>query len=231
MIPVHDASRADDLRVMLPQFSRPGEERMPMRGLPFVHRFRTPDDPDGSVIVLLHGTGGNEADLMPLAARLNPRATLLGVRGRSTEEGVARWFRRFDAMTYDQDDIRAEAAAFAGFVEGAVTGYGLDPARMTYLGYSNGANLLGAILRLHPGVVNRAILLRGIEVLEDPPAADLSGARVLLLTGSHDPYARMAPALEASLKAAGADLDARLIAAGHELSPEDLEVAKGWMAG
>src|SRR3546814_15505695 len=90
---------------------------------------------------------------MPLAARLNPRATLLGVRGRSTEEGIARWFRRFDPVTYDQDDISAEAAAFAGFIEGAVKGYGLDPALMTCLCYSNAATLLGASLRLHPGVV------------------------------------------------------------------------------
>src|SRR3546814_14187373 len=85
---------------------------------------------------------------------------------------------------------------------------------MTCLGYSNGANLLGAILRLHPGVVKRAVLLRGIEVLEDPPSADLSGARLLLLPGSRDPFGRMAPALEASRQAAGADLDARLIRAG-----------------
>lgn len=201
-----------------------------MRDLPFVHRLHRPDDPDGSFLVLLHGTGGSEDDLMPLAARLNPRATLLGVRGRSTAEGVTRWFRRFDAMTYDQDDIRAEAAAFAGFVGAAAQEYALDPSRMIYLGYSNGANLLGAILRLHPGTIERAILLRGIEVLEDPPAADLSDARVLLLTGAHDPYARLAPALEASLRAGGADLDARVIAAGHELSPEDLAIAEGWMA-
>ncbi|MBV0893021.1 VOC family protein [Paracoccus sp. Z118] len=230
MIPPHDAARAADLRVMLPQFARPGEERMPMRDLPFVHRFHRPDDPDGTVMVLLHGTVGNEADLMPLAARLNPRATLLGVRGRSTEEGISRWFRRIDAVTYDQQDIRAEAAAFAGFIEDAVRGYGLDPARMTYVGYSNGANLLGAILRLHPGVIACAVLLRGIEVLENPPKPDLTGTRVLLLTGARDPYGRLAPPLEASLRAAGADLDARVIPAGHELAAEDLDIAKDWIA-
>ena len=151
------------------------------------------------------------------------------MRGRSTEEGIIRWFRRFDAVTYDQDDIRAEAKALAGFVEGAVEEHGFDRKRITGLGYSNGANLLGAVLRLHPGVVHRAILFRGIEVLEDPPIADLTGTSVLLLTGSHDPFARMAPALESSLKAAGADLDSRLIEAGHELSPADAEIAKGWM--
>lgn len=202
-----------------------------MRDLPFVHRFHTPDDPDGSVLVLLHGTGGSETDLMPLAARINPRATLLGVRGRSTEEGINRWFRRLDPLTYDQDDIAAEAEAFAGFVAGAVRGYGLDADALTFLGYSNGANLLGAILRLHPGVLRRAVLLRGIEVLDDAPAADLTGTRVLMTTGARDPYGRMAPPLEASLKAAGADVDARLIEAGHELSGADLTAVQGWLAG
>lgn len=230
MIPPHDAARAADLRVMLPQFARPGAERMPVRDLPFVHRFHTPDDPDGSVLVLLHGTGGSETDLMPLAARINPRATLLGVRGRSTEEGMNRWFRRLDPVTYDQADIAAEAGAFADFVAMAVRGYGLDAKALTFLGYSNGANLLGAMLRLHPGVVRRAILLRGIEVLDDAPLADLAGARVLMTTGDRDPYGRMAPPLEASLRASGADLDARLLAAGHELSPDDLTVAQEWIS-
>ena len=201
-----------------------------MRDLPFIHRLRQPEDPDGSVIVHLHGTGGNEADLMPLAYRLNPRATLMGVRGRSTEEGINRWFRRFDAVTYDQDDIRAEAAAFAGFIDDALRGYGLDPSRMTFLGYSNGANLLGAAMLLYPGVVRRAILLRGIAVLDDPPVAELGGTEVLLLSGAGDPFARMAPALEQALRDSGAALEAQTLPAGHELSDADLERARAWMA-
>jgi len=230
LFPPHDASRADDLRVMLPQFARPGAERMPMRDLPFIHRFHHPDDPDGSVIVLLHGTGGNEADLMPLAHRVNPRATLIGVRGRSTEEGINRWFRRFDAVTYDQADIRAEAAAFAGFIEGAQRGYALDPARVSFLGYSNGANLLGAVILLHPGLVRRAILLRGIAVLDEPPSPDLGGTEVLLLSGARDPFARMAPALEQALRGSGAALMVQTLPAGHELSDADIELARGWMS-
>ncbi|MDO5641787.1 MAG: VOC family protein [Paracoccus sp. (in: a-proteobacteria)] len=229
-IPPHDAARAQDLRIMLPQFARPGAERIPMRDLPFIHRFHHPDNPDGSVIVLLHGTGGNETDLMPLAARLNPRATLLGLRGRSTEEGINRWFRRFDAVTYDQDDIIAESRALAGFIDGAVKGYGLDPARMSYLGYSNGANLLGAVMQLHPGVISRAILLRPVQVLETPPEADMNGTRVLMLSGSRDPFNRMAPALEKALRDGGAGVDARLIDAGHELTPADQTAARDWLA-
>ncbi len=230
MVPPREASRTEDLRVMLPQFALPGEERMPMRDLPFVHRFHTPADPDGSTIVLLHGTGGNETDLMPLAARLNPRATLLGVRGRSTEEGINRWFRRFDAVTYDQDDIAAESGAFVDFIQGAIRGYGLDRGKMVFLGYSNGANLLGAIMQLHPGVVTRAALLRGVQVLEQPPQPELAGTHVLMLNGARDPFSRMAPALEKVLTAGGADLDARTIAAGHELAPDDLTAGQDWLA-
>ena len=231
MMPPHFAARADELRVMLPQFARPDEERQPMRDLPFIHRFHRPEDPDGSVMLLLHGTGGNEADLMPLAHRIAPRATLLGLRGRSTEEGVTRFFRRNTATSFDQDDIRAEAAAFDAFMRGAVTGYGLDAGRITVLGYSNGANFAGAVMALYPGLLRRAILLRPMAVLEDLPRVDLSGLRVLTLTGARDPYGSHAPALLDWLRAGGADLDARRIEAGHELSPADLAAAQEWMKG
>lgn len=230
MIPPSESGRAADLKIMLPQFALPGEERMPMRDLPFTHRFHHPKDPDGSIIVLLHGTGGDETDLMPLAAKLNPRATLLGVRGRSTEEGINRWFRRFDAVTYDQADIAAESAAFVAFIEGAVKGYGLDAAKLTFLGYSNGANLLGAIIQLHPGTIQRAILLRAVQALEDARDSTAAGTQVLMLTGTRDPFSRMAPALEDALKKSGVNLDARLIEAGHELAPADIEASKEWLA-
>ena len=84
-LPSHEAGRAEDLRAMLPQFAMPGEERFPARHLPFVHRLNRPPHPDGTTQVLLHGSGGNEADLMPIARRIAPHATLLGVRGRATE--------------------------------------------------------------------------------------------------------------------------------------------------
>lgn len=228
-VPPADASRAEDLRVMLPQFALPGEERLPLRDLPFVHRFHVPDDPDGSTIVLLHGTGGNEADLMPLAHRIAPRATLLGLRGRSHEEGVARWFRRLAMTTFDQADIRAEAEAFAAFVEGAIAGYGLDRARMIFLGYSNGANFAAAVMALHPGLIRRAILIRAMAALEEMPEPDLTGAEVLMLTGIRDPYGQNAPALEAWLRSAGVDLDARRIGAGHDLTADDAAAAKAWL--
>jgi phospholipase/carboxylesterase len=231
MIPPHFSDRADMLRVSLPQFARPGEERTPMRELPFVHRLHKPNAPDGSVMLLLHGTGGNEADLMPLAHHVAPNATLLGVRGRSNEEGVSRFFRRTSTTSFDQDDIRAEAAAFEAFVLGAVAAYGLDPQRITVMGYSNGANFAAAVMGLYPELLGRAILMRPMAVLEDLPSVDLSGVEVLTLTGARDPYGPYAPALNLWLKDSGAVLDARVIEGGHELSPADLAAAQDWMKG
>ncbi|MTE00206.1 ring-cleaving dioxygenase [Paracoccus sp. YIM 132242] len=228
MIPPHVADNGD-LRLRLPQFARPGEERTRMRELPFVHRLRQPDHPDGSAMVLLHGSGGNETDLMPLAHRIAPHATLLGVRGRSTEEGIPRFFRRTAMTSFDQADIRAEAEAFAAFWTGALAAYDLDPARITVMGYSNGANFAAAVMGLHPGLIRRAILMRSMAALEDLPQADLAGVSVLTLTGARDPYGPHAPRLNEWLAARGAALDARVVQAGHDIVADDLTAAAAWM--
>ncbi|KUL94135.1 glyoxalase [Bosea sp. WAO] len=230
MVPPSDTARAEAIRVMLPQFALPGEPRPTYRDLPFVHRFHVPAEDDGSTLVLLHGTGGNEADLMPLAHRVAPQATLLGLRGRSTEEGTARWFRRFGEGKFDQGDIRAEAAAFAAFVEEASRAYGLDPARTTWLGYSNGANFLAAAMRLHPDLIRRTVLLRPVDVLEEQPAADLWDSATLIVAGEADPYAPGAEALREALRKAGGHVDLARIDAGHALSEADAGTIKAWLA-
>ncbi|MCW8088405.1 VOC family protein [Sabulicella glaciei] len=228
-MPPHEAGRAEDLKAMLPQFALPGEERFPARDLPFIHRFNRPADPDGTTLVLLHGTGGNEADLMPIARRMAPRSTLLGVRGRATEEGSNRWFRRLGAVTFDQADIRSEAEAFAAFVEGAVAGYGIDVDRLIFLGYSNGANFLAAVIQLQPGVVRRAILMRSTQALEDSPAEDLTGTDVLLLEGRDDSFASNARVLADVLETRGARIDFRSLPADHELSASDVAESAEWI--
>jgi phospholipase/carboxylesterase len=225
-VPPSDAERAGAIRTRLPQFSMPGEDRIRYLDLPFVHRFHVPSDPDGTTLVLMHGTGGNEADLMPFAARLAPRATLLGVRGRSVEEGILRWFRRLSATTFDQADIRFEAAAFAAFIEGAIGGYRLAPEKLAFLGYSNGANFLAAAMLLHPSLARHAILLRPSMVLEARPDADLSGCRILMIEGRDDPYASLLPGLATVLSACNATVSVLTVSAGHELSDEDLHVAR-----
>ena len=163
---------------------------------------------------------------MPFAARLAPRATLLGVRGRSAEEGVLRWFRRFSATTFDQADIKFEAAAFAAFVDGAIRGYRLAPEKLAFLGYSNGANLLAAAMLLHPPLARHAILLRYSMVLEAPQEADLSGCRILMIEGRDDPSATDLPGLATVLSACSATVTALTVSAGHELSDDDLRVAR-----
>jgi phospholipase/carboxylesterase len=228
-IPPRDADRAQDLEAILPQFALPGEERFPVRDLPFIHRFNRPPDPDGTTIVLMHGAGGNEADLMPIARRIAPRAALLGARGRATEEGSNRWFQRAGETGFDQQDIRDEAEALAAFVEGALTGYGLDPDRLLFLGYSNGANMLGAFILLHPGVVRRAILLRAIQVLENPPHADITGTKVLVLEGSDDPFRQMAPAVADNLLMSGAQVEVCKLQADHQLAAADVTAAAEWI--
>ena len=229
-VPPHDQERAQDLKVLMPQFTMPGEERVVMRDLPFVHRFYTPENPDGSIMLLLHGTGGNEADLMPMAHRINPRATLLGVRGRSHEEGTARWFRRFGATKFDQADIRSEVEAFNAFYEGAMAAYGLKAENITVLGYSNGANFAVAVMALYPQLIRRAILSRPMQVLEDAPKVDLKGTAVLTLTGSKDPFNEFAPALNTWLENCGAELTAEKLETGHALSPDDISRAKNWLS-
>ena len=228
-LPPHEADRAEDLRAMLPQFALPGQERFPVRDLPFVHRFNRPQEPDGTTLVLLHGSGGNEADLMPIARRIAPHAALLGVRARATEEGTNRWFRRLDATTFDQADICSEAEAFAAFVEGALTGYGLDPGKLVFLGYSNGANFLAAVIQLYPGLVRRAVLLRGLQALENPPPADLSATSALVLGGRGDPYATHIAELANALVKSGASVDFRELSTGHELTGADVVETSEWL--
>jgi len=227
-VPKHFRADPDDVRARLPQFSLPGDERMSERDLPFIHRVHRPETPDGTAVVLLHGTGGNETSLLPFGARLAPNAVLLSPRGRSSDEGYPRFFRRLTAVTFDQKDIVAEAEAFAAFMERANAAYGLDPEKTLFVGYSNGANMIGAVMLLHPGIIRNAVLLRGMNVLETVPATDMPGANVLMLSGEADPYGRFAGDLERLLAARGASVEHRLLPAGHDIGPADLELARAY---
>ncbi|MBO9589311.1 VOC family protein [Devosia sp.] len=224
-----DTPDPEAVKVMLPQFGLPGEERVVYRDLIYKHRFFTPENPDGMTIALLHGTGGNETDLMPLAHRAAPNATLLGMRGRSTESGVQRWFRSFGPSIFDQKDIRFESRALEAFFGEIGTAYRPDPEKLVALGYSNGANLLAAALLLHPGFIRRAVLIRPAMVLDEVPQTDLSGTSVLILLGETDAFRMQGEKLVEALRSRGAEVAVEVLSAGHGLGDDDAPAIANWL--
>ena len=181
-------------------------------------------------LFLLHGSGVDETTLVPLARRIAPTATLVAARGRIPQEDGFRWFERIDPTRFEQKSILAETAAFAAFAREAASRHGLDLTSTTFLGYSNGANLVSSLMLLHPGIVERTALLRPMPVLDDVPAADLSSVRVLIIAGAADlTYAPFAPALVTLLSQHGADLDARIVASGHEFGSADAAIVRQWL--
>jgi phospholipase/carboxylesterase len=197
----------------------------------FVHRFEPAGAPDRPPLLLLHGTGGDETDLMPLGRMLAPGAALLSPRGPVLENGMPRFFRRLAEGVFDEADLRRRAADLAAFVGAARETYGL-PAPLA-VGFSNGANIAAAMLLLHPEVLAGALLIRAMVPLAEPPAADLAGRPVLILSGSLDPIvpAQNAARLAAQLGAAGAAVTHEVLPAGHGLTQADLARAQAWLAG
>src|SRR3954462_12783835 len=174
---------------------------MTATSLSFTHRFEPGADPDAPPLLLLHGTGGDEGDLLPLGRALSPGSALLSPRGKVLENGMPRFFRRLAEGVLDEDDLRRRADELAGFVAEARQAYGL--AAPVAVGFSNGANIAAAVLLLRPGALAAAALLRGlvpgrapppppplrppVVPPPPPPAADLAGRPVLILSGAADP--------------------------------------------
>jgi phospholipase/carboxylesterase len=197
----------------------------------FVYRLLRPETPSGETIVLLHGSGGDEASLLKLASRIAPHATLLGVRGRIVQKGTKRWYARLSPTTFDQASIRKEARAFVDFLKKRMAAEKLDPDRTVFIGYSNGANLVAAVSLLYPDLIHRAVLLRAMPVLDTIPAADLHHSRFLAVVGKTDTlYGPFAAALESLLRGHGAGVDSRMVAAGHLLGDEDVKVVSQWLS-
>lgn len=187
----------------------------------------------GSTLLLLHGTGGDENDLLPLGRQLAPGANLLSPRGKISENGMPRFFRRVAPGQLDIPDLRTRTDELAGFIRAAADEYRFDPAGTTALGLSNGANIAVSLLMMHPGLLAGACLLRPMYPYPAPEGLDLSGTRILVASGGQDPM--VAPGepgeLAAALEAAGADVEFRQDpAAGHGLTQGDLEAARTWLA-
>lgn len=197
--------------------------------LSFVHRFEAAAAAGRAPLLLLHGTGGDENDLLPLGRALAPGAALLSPRGKVLEAGMPRFFRRMAEGVFDEEDVRRRTAELADFVAEARAAYGL--AAPLALGFSNGANIAAALLLLRPEVLAGAALLRAMVPLGRPPAADLTGKPVLLLSGAADPMvpADNAGRLAALLRQAGAAVRHETVPGGHGLSQADLAIARNWL--
>jgi phospholipase/carboxylesterase len=202
-------------------------------GLERPHVFLPADDPDsGPPLLLLHGTGGNEYDLLPLSDRLSPGAAVLSVRGTVLENGMPRFFRRIREGVFDEDDLRRRADDLAEFVATASAAYGIPGGSLVAVGFSNGANIASAMLLQRPQLLAGAVLLAAMIPYAEPPAADLSGTLVIISNGDQDPViaAGASQKLASQLRERGAEVVELPHPGGHQIYPAVLPVIRRMIA-
>lgn len=193
----------------------------------------SPGEAGAPVLLMLHGTGGNEHEIASLAAELHPGAGVLAPRGQVQEHGMLRWFRRHGEGVFDVDDVIARATELAAFLNAAREHYNLGNRPVMAVGFSNGANIALATAMLHPQTLDRVIAFSGMYPFADRESpADLAGSRLLILNGEADPMAPLdsVSTLIAALHQNGADVEQVLRPGGHGIAHTDLEAAKEWLA-
>jgi phospholipase/carboxylesterase len=200
------------------------------RDLAFPYRAWRPTGPSSETLILLHGSGVDETTMQALGTGIAADATRVAVRGRIPQEDGWRWFERITPTRFEQRSIFDEAAAFATFLKTLAAAENFDLGRTVFLGYSNGANLISSVMLLNSGLIARAALLRAMPVLDEPPATDLSGTDIVLISGERDvTYAPFAPELAEMLRAHGAEVEAHIVAAGHEFGEQDVRIVREWL--
>ena len=178
-------------------------------------------DPAGPPLLLLHGTGGNEYDLLPLRDHVSPGAAVLSVRGTVLENGMPRFFRRISEGVFDEDDLRQRADDLAEFVVTASAAYGIEERSLVAIGFSNGANIASAMLLQRPGLLAAAVLLAAMIPYAEPPAADLTGTLVIISNGDRDPMIRagVTQQLAGQLRERDAEVVELPHPGGHQIYP------------
>ena len=206
----------------------PGAVAAPLAA--YVHRWIPGSE---QVALVLHGTGGNEDDLLPLASMLLPGASVLTLRGNVLEGTMPRFFRRLAEGVCDEQDLAFRTTQLAAFIRAAAEAYRFDLANLAAIGFSNGANIAANVLLHHPGLIRRSVLYRAMLPSETTPARTAVGTRVYLGAGRRDPIVPAANVerLAALLRDSGADVTLDWRNAGHGLTGEDVENAKRWLAG
>lgn len=196
------------------------------------HIFQPGTDASAPPLLLLHGTGGDEHDLLRLGSTLSPGSAMLSPRGDVSEGGARRFFARLAEGVFDPAEVTRRTHALADWLNAACEKYALDPARLTAVGFSNGANIAATLLLLRPASLGAAVLLRPMVVLDQPAApGSLTGKRALLLNGDFDPIvpADHPARLAALLRTGGAEVTARSFPASHNLTPPDIATAQEWL--
>lgn len=199
--------------------------------LSFVHRFVPAQVADMPTLLLLHGTGGNEHDLLQVGQALMPGAALLSPRGQVLENGMPRFFRRLAEGVFDLDDLRQRTADLAAFVQEASDAYGFDAKRIVAVGFSNGANIAASLLLLKPGVLSGAVLFHAMVPIVPEPLPHLDGIPVFLGAGRLDTMIRPAQTqqLATLLEQANATVTLHWEPGGHTLTRAELEAATRWL--
>ena len=185
-----------------------------------------------TTFLLLHGTGGNEEDLIPLAYELDKRAAILSPRGKVLENGIApRFFRRLAEGVFDLEDLKFRTSELADFVIDASKAYGFDLQYVIAVGYSNGANIAASMLLLRPEILSSAILFRAMVPLVPRTLPNLSDKRIFMSSGLYDPIVsrQEADRVFGLFKKTGANITLSWQESGHELTMEEIRKAKEWL--
>jgi phospholipase/carboxylesterase len=195
----------------------------------FLHEFV--QGSSNRTLLLLHGTGGNERDLIPLGRELDPHASLLSPRGKILENGMPRFFRRLAEGVFDLEDLKMRTNELADFVAAAVRHYKLAANDIVGVGYSNGANIAASMLLLRSEIMRAAILFRAMVPLIPDNLPHLSSVRVWIGAGDQDPIIPTSESqrLAELLRHAGADVTIRFFNAGHGLTNIEIETAGQWL--
>ena len=200
--------------------------------LRFTHRF-VPSKGSQVTLLLLHGTGGDENNLLPLGSDLLPGAALLSPRGRVLENGMPRFFRRSPEGVFDREDLKEQTHELAQFVLNASRTYHFNINKVVAVGYSNGANIASSTLLLHPHLLKGAVLFRPMGIpLELQKIPDLSGTRVLIESGTYDQIIprKLSEELAVLLKTAKADVALHWQESDHSLTSAELKDAREWIS-
>ncbi|MEK5061150.1 alpha/beta hydrolase [Paenibacillus sp. FSL H7-0326] len=194
------------------------------------HIYREGSNPSAPTILLLHGTGGTETDLLPLAELVSPESSVLGVRGNVSEHGMPRFFRRLAEGVFDIEDLIFRTRELHEFLDEAAEQYGFDRRNIVAIGYSNGANIAGSLLFHYADSLRGAILHHPMVPLRDVVLPDLAGAPVFIAAGKNDPMCapQESEELEELLTGAGANVKMHWENNGHQLSRNEVIAAAAW---